>query len=128
MSQTIRLGDQIARGEIKALRELSQEDRLRLLISGMAETSGSKEDDDGSAFRRRTSGRRKRRTIELPGGCRRLKAGGVKLSFKPLRRAHDRCGGASPLRSANNYRRCKTSRKGSAGRAAIVPAQLPLLM
>ena len=65
MSQTIRLGDKIARGEIKALRELSQEDRLRLLISGMAETSGSKEDDDGVAFRRRLAAQRitSRRTI-----------------------------------------------------------------
>ena len=58
MSQTTRLGDEIARGEIKALRELSQEDRLRLLISGMAETSGSKEDDDGIAFRRRLAAQR----------------------------------------------------------------------
>ncbi len=58
MSQTIRLGDEIARGEIKALRELSQEARLRLLISGMAETSGSKEEDDGIAFRRRLAARR----------------------------------------------------------------------
>jgi hypothetical protein len=65
VSQTIRLGDKIARGEIKALRELSQEDRLRLLISGMAETSGSKEDDDGVAFRRRLAAQRitSRRTI-----------------------------------------------------------------
>jgi hypothetical protein len=58
VTQTIRLGDEAARGEIKALRKLSQEERLKLLISGMAETSGTKEQDDGMAFRRRLAARR----------------------------------------------------------------------
>lgn len=58
MTQTIRLGDEVARGEIKANRKLSQEERLKILISGMAETSGKKEQDDGMAFRRRLAARR----------------------------------------------------------------------
>lgn len=58
VTQTIRLGDEAARGEIKALRKLSQEERLKLLISGMAETSGTKEQDDGRAFRRRLAAQR----------------------------------------------------------------------
>lgn len=58
MTQTVRLGDEAARGEIKALRKLSQEERLKLLISGMAETSGAKEHDDGLGFRRRLAAQR----------------------------------------------------------------------
>ena len=59
MAQTTRLGDQAARGEIDALRRLSQEERLRLLIAGMAETGGAREDDDGAGFRQRLAARRR---------------------------------------------------------------------
>ena len=59
MTQTTRLGDQAARGEINALRKLSQEERLRLLIAGMAETGGTREDDDGAGFRKRLAAQRR---------------------------------------------------------------------
>ncbi len=59
MTQTTRLGDQTARGEINALRKLSQEERLRLLIAGMAKTGGTREDDDGAGFRKRLAAQRR---------------------------------------------------------------------
>jgi hypothetical protein len=59
VTQTTRLGDQATRSEINALRKLSQEERLRLLIAGMAETGGAREDDDGAGFRKRLAAQRR---------------------------------------------------------------------
>ncbi len=59
MTQTTRLGDKAARGEINALRKLSQEERLKLLIASMAETGGTREDDDGAGFRKRLAAQRR---------------------------------------------------------------------
>ena len=53
VSASTRLGDDNARMEMAALRKLSQEERLRVLIGNVAETGGTPEAQNGDAFRKR---------------------------------------------------------------------------
>lgn len=48
-----RLGDDNARLEMEALRSMTQEERLRVLIGSVAETGGTPEANNGAAFRER---------------------------------------------------------------------------